>query len=174
MNETTTGVSANDLAFLAAVRALANASRFRDENKRLSESHFTESMELSAEIDDPKLVDDFYEIYSSVRCQCAYLDTYRQAEISGIQVRFKEQLSTLIPGAVLCDQPKVKTQKKPDAWILLDGEVIPVEVKRGAFGNMALAQLLGYMQIFGAKKGIAVAPTLTCSLPDGIVFVAVE
>jgi hypothetical protein len=66
----------------------------------------------------------------------------------------------------------------PDYLIEIGKCVIPVEVKRGAFGKSALQQLLRYVKKYSSdgKTGYAVAHNLDKKviLPDGITFVCLD
>ena len=83
---------------------------------------------------------------------------------------FKENIKKVIPNAEIIDK-QVIDKNYPDAWVSIDGEEIPVEVKRNAFNKRALLQLQRYMNVYQKKRGIAVAATLTVELPDNIRFI---
>lgn len=72
------------------------------------------------------------------------------------------------------DPPKKEASHQPDAWVLIDGEECPVEAKKGEFNAKALKQLLRYMKVFGASKGVAVAKSLKTPLPENVVFYNIQ
>jgi hypothetical protein len=90
-----------------------------------------------------------------------------------LQRHFFAHLEEYIPGACKV-QPKTTKGHKPDGFILLGGETMPVEAKVKAFTNKSLEQLEWYMRVYGMKHGVAVAQELTCALPDHIRFVRIS
>lgn len=89
-----------------------------------------------------------------------------------VQHEFLSNVETYLPGAIACIAPRVEGHI-PDGFVRLDGEVLPVEVKRRRFTPLGRDQLLRYMAAYGASRGIAVAPELACDLPASITFVKV-
>lgn len=85
---------------------------------------------------------------------------------------FKEKISKLLPCKVI--KGKSDSHNIPDAWIELNEEEIPVEVKLYDFNNKALKQLERYMQAFNCKHGIAVARELCTELPENIRFIPIS
>lgn len=59
----------------------------------------------------------------------------------------------------------------PDAWITINSEKIPVEVKLSDFNMKALKQLERYINAYSCKKGVAVAKSCSIVLPNNIMFV---
>ena len=60
----------------------------------------------------------------------------------------------------------------PDVWIRRNEEDVPIEVKFGRFDKKALRQLSRYMHAYGCAHGIAIASTLTVTLPENIQFIS--
>lgn len=89
------------------------------------------------------------------------------------QELFKEQAEQIIPGCEVV-QRKMLKEHRPDAWIKLDGSVIPVEVKLHDFDRLALRQLERYMDAYGEERGVAVAREATVALPENIIFVGLD
>ena len=54
----------------------------------------------------------------------------------------------------------------------LNGEDVPMEIKKGPFDNRALKQLLRYITVYGCSKGIAVGAKLTVELPENIMWIS--
>jgi hypothetical protein len=90
-----------------------------------------------------------------------------------IQNKFFDGLSKYIPGAVKVER-KGSEGNIPDGFIEIYGEVIPVEVKRDAFTYKSLVQLSRYIKHWKCKRGVAVARSLDCKLPEHIIFVQVS
>lgn len=63
---------------------------------------------------------------------------------------------------------------QPDAWVRLEDQDIPVEMKLHSFDKKALKQLQRYMNFYSCKKGIAVGNSLTVDLPENIVFIPIS
>ena len=98
-----------------------------------------------------------------------WLNIYEITEKTVVNV-FKDKIEEIIPNAKITN--KDNDQKhKPDCWVLLDGEEIPVEAKLDFFNITALRQLKRYMSFYKKNKGIAVARKLTVELPENITFV---
>lgn len=89
-----------------------------------------------------------------------------------VRKKFYDNLDAYIPGAVKAAVPLFK-KNIPDGFITVDGQTAPVEIKRYAFDENALAQILRYMKAYRSELGFAVAPKLTCELPANIRFVEV-
>jgi hypothetical protein len=92
-----------------------------------------------------------------------------------IQSIFFENLDKYIPGAV---EIKTKTNSAhiPDGFICLDDQILPVEVKKVFFGVNELKQLTRYMDFYGCKKGVAVAPAFSYSISsrvNDVIFVKI-
>lgn len=85
---------------------------------------------------------------------------------------FKEKYSSIRNGEIT----EIKTDGKnvPDAWVKVDNDIIPVEVKLSNFDEKALKQLNRYIKSYNCEKGIAVARYLTVDLPANIEFIPFE
>lgn len=81
---------------------------------------------------------------------------------------FWSRLNELVPGATRAEGPASDGVNIPDGWVLLDGEVIPVEMKRDVFNGAARNQLKRYMTAYGARRGIAVCPAFRCETDPSI------
>lgn len=85
-----------------------------------------------------------------------------------IQAIFKEKFKDIIV------DKKHDGKNIPDAWVMEDGVLKPVEVKRDKFNSKALKQLKRYMNVYGCEQGIAVGKECTVTLPSNIRFIAVS
>lgn len=83
---------------------------------------------------------------------------------------FKKNINKCIPNAKIINK-KVIDKNYPDAWVAIGEEELPVEMKRDKFNEKALQQLQRYIKVYQTNRGIAVAPKLSVSLPDNIIFI---
>lgn len=92
-----------------------------------------------------------------------------------IEQFFFKNLNRYISGACAIKRPPLKQNLIPDGFIKINGDVCPVEVKKGNFSNRALQQLLLYIHEYGAKHGVAVAGgDVTCKIPENVTLVRVN
>lgn len=73
-------------------------------------------------------------------------------------------------GYELYDMKNQKT-KRPDAWVKFNNIIMPVEMKKGKFGENALKQLQGYMDLYNCNFGIAIGLRSAIKFPDNIRFI---
>lgn len=97
----------------------------------------------------------------------------KEAPESEVRRKFYRDLEKYIPGAVAASVP-FHPDYKPDGFISIGGDTIPVEIKRGDFTKKAAQQLQRYVKHYKAPFGVAVAKNLTCSLPKQFKFVQVD
>jgi hypothetical protein len=83
--------------------------------------------------------------------------------------KFFSNLDKLIPNAKVVNEDVIK-EHRPDGFLEINGELHVVEMKLKVFDVSALKQICRYMRNYTAK-GVAVAPKLSCSLPDDVMFV---
>lgn len=83
---------------------------------------------------------------------------------------FWERLEEYIPGATRLEK-KSDRKHMPDGWIRLNGEDIPVEIKRDSFTVASKRQLHRYMSFYEAKKGVAVAADFKVPLDESVIAV---
>lgn len=85
---------------------------------------------------------------------------------------FKKNVKDILGEHVdIVDGPR-RQRHQPDAWVSVNGKLLPVEIKKGSFNKTALNQLMRYIKVFEAKQGIAIAEELTVELPPNIIFVS--
>lgn len=96
----------------------------------------------------------------------------RGAKEKAVREQFFACLSRYLPGAEAANAPH-HAEGIPDGFVRYRGCLMPVEVKPEIFNGRALSQLMGYMRIYGAKGGIAVAPRLSAELPPEVFFAPV-
>jgi len=112
--------------------------------------------------------DDHAEISSA-----AWADIARQFAVDEYAVHdhIERNLQKYVPGAALS---KAKGPKGLcDFLLIVNGEPVPVEVKRSNFTKKSVAQLRRYMDYYNANKGIAMARRLTAELEDGMTFIQI-
>jgi hypothetical protein len=86
------------------------------------------------------------------------------------QGMFHRYADKVIPGCQIVRR-KMLQKHQPDAFIELDGELLPVEVKHRAFNKAAQRQLARYMDVYQTARGVAVGESYTGEVPDNIIFV---
>lgn len=90
---------------------------------------------------------------------------------------FRENYSKIAAGKVVkvkCDPHNI-----PDAWVEIAGVRIPVEMKLHNFNQAAIDQLERYIQFYKIPmavfpRGIAVGASLTATLPQDMIFIAIQ
>ena len=143
---------------------LALACRCEDKNEAW------ELMNLASRLYHPQDDEVFNVLYGAVAMEITRNNDTNEFYY---QKLFKDNVKL-----ILGKQYKLLKNKKnnphhiPDAWVEMNGEEIPVEVKRGCFDKKALRQLKRYMFVYQSKQGIAVAKELTVDLPENIIFVS--
>lgn len=111
-------------------------------------------------------------VHDAVLHLCFYnLKSLRDREPE-VRREFYKNIGVYLPGAVAV-KANFNVKNKPDGFVRMADEVVPVEIKRDAFDAKALKQLQRYMRVYKSQKGVAVAPALDCDLPENVVFVAV-
>lgn len=143
-------------------------SKAMDDDKKLR-SIFNECGDL---IDRSSLRENWYKLYGAVMIHDAWVNSLHETEYV-YQSMFCKNVDKLIPDAK-CVNRKNDRHNIPDAWVELNGEDLPVEVKRYCFDKKALCQLQRYIDFFHTNGGIAVAEKLTVELPDNIVFISLD
>jgi len=73
-------------------------------------------------------------------------------------------LDAYLPGAVRLER-KSDPSHIPDGWVEINGEPLPVEIKRDAFTKASARQLARYIEHYGSSRGVAVASSFNCA-PD--------
>lgn len=85
---------------------------------------------------------------------------------------FKENYSKVGSGTIV--DRKSDPHHKPDAWVMVDDEYIPVEIKLGNFNQSSVGQIDRYVKFYDATQGIAVGEKLTATLPSYIKFISID
>ena len=111
----------------------------------------------------------FNELYGCVAMEIAR--THKTDEFY-YQDLFRKRYQNIRPGEVVNNKNNGKDI--PDAWVVRDGHLIPVEVKLGKFDAKALKQLRRYMSAYASDSGIAVGRQLAVKLPHSIEFISLE
>lgn len=141
---------------------LAVASKMARENKEAA----WRMMKLASCIFHPQNDFTFDELYGATAMEITRVTN--ETEFT-IHAKFKENAASVIDGAEVINKTN-KTKHQPDAWVLLEGKEVPVEMKLGDFNYKALKQLRRYIDAYNCDKGIAVANDLTIDLPENIMF----
>lgn len=87
----------------------------------------------------------------------------------------KNNISRIFKRLIVVDK-KYDRRHIPDLWVkdIITSVEYPVEMKMGVFDNKAKNQLLRYMKFYNTRGGIAIAQTLTCELPENIIFMGAD
>lgn len=113
----------------------------------------------------------FWNLYDAIRIYDAWEKNIDRNNEYSLQSAFKKCADKVIEGSKLIKGPYDR-HNIPDAWLEINGEKIPVEVKLSEFNQKAADQLNRYVSTFGSKYGVAVARELTCELPKNYIFVS--
>ena len=70
--------------------------------------------------------------------------------------------------------PHPGPEHRCDFLLSIEGDLAPVEIKKGAFNTRALVQLKSYMEVYDCRRGIAVGERLTVTLPTGVDFISIS
>ena len=150
---------------MTSLEMLAFAERLSDKSMREAE----EFLSLASRVFHP--ADDwaFNELYGAVRMHIAWKESVGNTEAAR-ESYFKNNVAVIVgEGAKIA--PAVASQKhRPDGWVVLNGNLMPVEIKKGNFDAKALRQLTRYMDYYKTSNGIAIGRNLTVELPDNIQF----
>lgn len=88
------------------------------------------------------------------------------------QELFKEFASVVVPDCEVITRAQTRYDK-PDAWISVNGDDVPVEVKLGEFDKKAMKQLERYMSVYECEYGVAVGKTTDIEpWPDNVFWVS--
>lgn len=116
--------------------------------------------------------DKFFFLVGAVRIDISWRRNLELSEFF-FQEMFKKNVSRLIAGTTIVSG-KIDKHNKPDAWVDLNGELIPVEVKNEAFDKNAMKQINRYISFFGCKRGIAIGTKLSVELPHNVLFFSTD
>lgn len=116
--------------------------------------------------------DKFLDLYQAVAVYLSYVSTEKSLEFY-YQHLFDKYANLIIKDCKVIKKPYAGNLM-PDSWIEIDGEFMPVEVKRRMFDKKALEQLEGYMNYYKTVRGVAVAKELRVDLPENILFVSIN
>jgi len=113
----------------------------------------------------------FNELYGAVATEIVRNNIEREADI---HCKFNKNVNKIFGANAKVVKIKNNARHIPDAWVDIDGEKIPVEIKLNKFGKNALIQLQRYMHFYKCAHGIAVAKKLTVKLPNNIIFISID
>lgn len=112
--------------------------------------------------------------YNTLR-NSAMVDVVTSYDVTHMESRyytlFEKHLTKVLGESSKIIKGRSDAKNKPDAWIEISGEEIPVEMKKGCFDAKALRQLQRYMTAFNSKLGIAVGMSMTVDCPSNVIFV---
>ena len=93
---------------------------------------------------------------------------------ASLYTRFEEKAPEILGGDAKIVRVKVKPKHRPDSWVRMNGNNIPVEIKLGKFDAKALKQLQRYMSVYESSLGIAVGERATVDLPENVIFISTK
>ena len=127
-----------------------------------------------ADSDFPGAAYELFYLRAAVEAEIFLARECKRKREFDLHDKFRRKISSLIPGAKILKLKFEVENGFPDFMIQLNGEAIPVEIKRDKFIGSSLRQLQGYIKAYGCTKGIAVAPILDCELPSNVTFIALD
>jgi hypothetical protein len=113
----------------------------------------------------------FNELYDAVVSNIIYNNPKNEFQL---YPKFKNKVKELFGKNAKVIEKVNDPHYRPDIWIRIENQDIPVEIKQNNFNKKSLKQLEGYMEFYNAKYGIAVGSKLTVKLPDNIVFIPIS
>lgn len=114
----------------------------------------------------------FILLYHAVSVYIAMEDSKFNSEFH-LHYLFNKYACLLIEGCKVVSK-KANGKDIPDSWVEVNGELMPVEIKKFSFGEKAKKQLQRYISAYNAIGGVAVARTLDVDLPENITFIPVD
>lgn len=112
-------------------------------------------------------------LYSLVHAVKWYATSRSMKDEAYFNLLFNLHADKIIPGGLVIRKSPT-AHDRPDSWIRLNGEDIPVEIKIHCFNDKALKQLTRYMTVFKANRGIAVGKSLSVELSSNISFIGLD
>lgn len=113
----------------------------------------------------------FNNLYAAAALHITWTGNVTEASL---YPKFNEAIVALSEGKAVPIKVAMDQGHRPDSWVRMHGENIPVEIKLGSFDHKACRQLRRYMAFYGSSKGIAVGAQLTTCLPDSITFISID
>lgn len=157
---------------------------FKDINNKLHISDMARAMEdicsrarvqgeslriLHDELDALKIPPSLMYLEAAVRLELFYAQQSRRLTERRCYDIFREQISTLLPDAIIIDSYKRHQRHAPDFMVALYGELLPVEVKLYNWTPAATRQLSRYLKVYNAERGVACAPNFPRHLPENFI-----
>ena len=89
-----------------------------------------------------------------------------------VQNEFYNNLEKYLPTAEKINV-KINHLHRPDGFILYEGNILPVEVKRESVTSTTIYQIKRYIEEYKSVGGVVVAPELRTVLPSNVKFIRV-
>jgi len=103
--------------------------------------------------------DNFTRLYGAIHTELWYWRCAPPEEREYYPL-FEEALPTLIPGATI-DTTVKKKRGVPDFFVRINGNIAPVEIKRGDINGSAVSQLARYMDEYKSTLGYLIGHSIT-------------
>lgn len=113
----------------------------------------------------------FNTLYGAVALEIAWSNTKGESNIHAL---FNKYATKLLGENAEIIKKHCHQKHRPDLWVRINGEDVPVEMKLGTFNKKALTQLQRYISHYGSLSGIAVGESLKVVLPDNITFISID
>lgn len=115
---------------------------------------------------------DAFDIEVAIKTYVCFFNNKRYSEYN-MYNNILPLIQKMFPKAV-SQKVKVDPKHRPDAFVEINGERIPVEVKKGEFGEKAKGQLRRYMRRYGASWGIGIGRRIPAVSEPDMVFIKYE
>ena len=113
----------------------------------------------------------FNNLYAAVSLYVTWCGDVTEASL---YPKFNMAIAHLSDGRARPIEVDMDQRHRPDAWVRIGEDNVPVEMKLGNFNSAALKQLRRYIGFYGSPGGIAVGKQLTTCLPDNITFISID
>lgn len=168
-NEVFEGVTPDNMPyekqlFVLGAFSIALAEAVRTNNEEEAWIIMQNVSKIAHPLDSPP----FNALYNAVAAYLAARNTVNEFHYQSL---FKEHAPEIELEVI---SRKTDRQNIPDAWVKINNEEAPVEVKKNNFDWKAAEQLERYMNTYHTRYGVAVGRKLTANLPNGALFVGLD
>lgn len=130
-----------------------------------------EIMNLASCLFHPQDDSVFNSLYAAAALHITWAGDITEASL---YPKFNKTIEHLSGGRARPIEVDMDQRHRPDAWVRIGEDSVPVEMKLGNFNRAALKQLRRYIGFYDSPGGIAVGKQLTTCLPENITFVSID